>query len=260
MVCVAAIGALAPTRPATATSPVTYVSASAVAGQFDDASPVAQCPVGSFVSGGGVKVGDGLSSISIRQLYNLTATSWEATVFNNSVPAHKVTTRAVCFATTGGTITVHQATNPTVATGTAATVGAGCGGENLLGGGVSSPGAGINVTFSRPSGTFDGWAARAFNGLSSTSLTVYALCSATLGPATFKQKSINVLTGKTGTVGAKCPNGTKVVSGGGAVETDNQLGGSFPMKHGSGWKASTRVVTGAARTLTAYAICLDPTP
>lgn len=255
--CIAVMALFVSVGSAGATSPIVITSHNA----SGPASPTpiiigSDCPGGTSVSGGGVKVSD-LGGTGLHGMYPVGGT-FDASVslYNDDLNA---TTFAICIANTFGSVSLHQAST-TLGDHEIKTIGAGCGGENLLGGGVEAT-SGSNSVFihgSYPNETHDGWEARVENDDPSGNMTVYALCSPDIGPAKFKHKEVTLKPEKTGGATAKCPQGTKLVGGGGAFE--GFIGDTYPTKKDGSpaWKSRVNNASSEPNTISADAICLKP--
>jgi hypothetical protein len=115
---------------------------------------------------------------------------------------------------------------------------------------------------SHPNASHDGWEATLESeDAASHPMTVYAVCSPDIGPAVFVHKDETLAPGDFGNLVAKCPRGTKVISGGGAFA--GFLGDTFPVtKHGRvvGWKTRVDNASTDSNPMSTDVVCLDPTP
>lgn len=114
----------------------------------------------------------------------------------------------------------------------------------------------------------DGWKVGAYQGMPFAS-DAYAIC--TTQPSTYvKSRRKALAVGQTRTIKAKCPAGTRVISGGGLIQgaaaDSTRLHSSFPFDAGDtdfsrddGW-AVTAPGIGDSGTLRAYAVCRDTRP
>jgi hypothetical protein len=143
-----------------------------------------------------------------------------------------------------------------IAAGGNATATATCpAGTVVIGGGhfLRQP-VGTVIDSSRPAPAGQGWQVHGFNPTAANvDFDVVVVCGVVPGREVINQ-SASVNPGGATTVTATCPSGT-VSIGGGASALGLVIDTSRPAQSGQGWQARAVNTTGAARTVSAHAIC-----